>query len=466
MARDEKFTLQVLCASDEAIRVTPFKEGSVLESTVKTSRTCPFHRRLVADRAREIVGLLARANAGVPGLLPELVEASQAIWVDLLPAFLKEKLAEAVGRNLILHLDKPLLGIPWELLHDGDEFLGRRFRIGRLVTVDGHEGRSSPSRRMHAPLSVLIVADPSGDLPAAREEATEVAAILEDAPAVSSVTLLMGSVTTRAFRDALAKHDVLHYAGHAEARPEGGGPPHLRLSDGTVSASLMEQLRGRIDFPGLVFLNACGSADETTRLSAGNNPLQDTAGLASSFLVGGTRHVVGTLWEVRDEVGCRFATSFYRSLVQGGSIGAAMASARDALQEQHGADSLLWAAHLLYGDPTWRITGTSNLISDDFDVLDGLERKYRSELESADPAQRIMAAAMLLRLGDTSVAPTLGAELDLLATWMSGDATARQRRQAGLVVEALASAAGVSLSEDLPDMTDVRALYARLTGTD
>src|SRR5262252_542684 len=131
---EPKFTLQVLIQSPESIRVTPFKEGSVLESTIKTSRTCPFQPGLVAERAREVLALLAQANAGSRDLLPRLVAAGQAIYVDLLPAFLKEKLQEATARNLALHLDPPLLGIPWELLHDGDQFLGRRFRIGRLVS--------------------------------------------------------------------------------------------------------------------------------------------------------------------------------------------------------------------------------------------------------------------------------------------------------------------------------------------
>ena len=74
---EQKVTLQVLRQSDTTIRVTPFKEGSALESTIKTSRVCPFHSGLVADRAREILGLLARANLGVPGLLDDLVDESK-----------------------------------------------------------------------------------------------------------------------------------------------------------------------------------------------------------------------------------------------------------------------------------------------------------------------------------------------------------------------------------------------------
>ena len=465
-AARRKVTLQVLLQSEDTIRVTPFKEGSVLESTVKTSRTCPFHSRMVADRAREILGILARANAGAKGLLPELTAASQAIYVDLLPAFLKEKLAEAAGGNLVLHLDRPLLGIPWELLHDGDDFLGRRFRIGRLVTADGAE-RAPLRRGMVAPLSVLVVADPTGDLPAARDEALALGELLEDTASVGDVTLLMGGVTTRALRDALARHDVLHFAGHAETAD--GAAPRLRLSDGDFTGGMLEQLRGRVDFPGLVFLNGCGSADDTVGLARGALSGGAVTGLASSFLMCGVRHVVGTLWDVRDAVARQFATGFYTALGRGETIGAAMAAGQSTLVEAHGLESLLWADHLLYGDPTWSIEPRSNLLSDDFDVLDGLEAKYRSDLDAPEPTRRLLAATMLLRLGDRAAVGALGRDLELIGTWTGADATRQQRRQAALVIRAMAAAAGLEPdgdadpdSEALPDMAAVRALHARL----
>ncbi len=458
---DQKFTLQVLWQSEDAIRVTPFKQGSVLESTIKTSRTCPFHSQLVAERAQDILSILARANAGESGLLPELEAAGQAIYVDLLPAFLKEKLEEAAAPNLLLHLDRQLVGIPWELLHDGDAFLGRRFRIGRVVSMET-TATVAMQRSMRSPLSVLIVADPCGDLPAARTEAEELAEVLEASPSVRDVTTLMGRVTTRQLRDALGRHDVLHFAGHADARR---GAASLRLADGAFSAKLLDQLRGRIDFPGLVFLNGCGSADDTVKLSEGTDPLGAVSGIAASFLMSGVRHVVGTLWEVRDEVARAFALAFYQALGRGVAIGGATAAGQDAILERWGEDSLLWPAHLLYGDPTWSVDPPNENTLDDFAVLDGLEAKSRAELASADPATRLMAAAMLLRLGDHSVIPALGRDLDTLEAWLSRDAPQREQRLAAHVLQALAAAAGLQPSgppDQLPDTAAVRALFKRL----
>ncbi|MHC5211227.1 MAG: CHAT domain-containing protein [Planctomycetota bacterium] len=459
---EPKVTLQVLWQSADAIRVTPFKEGSALESTVKASRTCPFHSTLVAGRAREVLALLARANSGAKGLAQPLIEAGKAIYVDLLPAFLKEKLEEASAPNLLLHLDRQLLGIPWELLHDGDRFLGRRFRIGRLVSLEQTAHRPL-ERTMEPPLSALIVADPAGDLPAARQEGEALATMLEDSPLFGPVTLLCGHVTLRTLRDELSRHDVLHYAGHAESGPRNGGG--LRLADGLFTPALLDQLRGRVDVPGLVFLNGCASSDETLRLAADKRTPEGVAGLAGALLLCGARHVIGTLWDVRDEVARLVATSVYASLGQGGTIGAALAAARDAAIAAHGEDSLLWAGHVLYGDPTWRPRSAANAELDDFGVLDGLSDKYRHELLSDDGPTRLLAAAMLLRLGDRSVIPALGRELDTLCGWLSPNAPAQSQRRAALVVQALASAAGLAPAgppDALPDEAAVRALYARL----
>jgi hypothetical protein len=460
---EPKVVLQVLWQSEDSIRVTPFKEGSVVESTIKTSRTCHFHSGMVSERAREVLSILARANAGAMDLLPELVGAGQDIWTDLLPDVLREKFESAHSRNLVLHLDRQLLGIPWELLHDGDEFLGRRFRIGRLVSVDAARGDVMP-RSMTGPLDVLIIADPCGDLPAARREAAEVEAVLEQAACMGRVTVLSSKVSVRALRDELPKHDVLHFAGHAD-HMEGKGETRLRLCDGHLPVRMLDQLRGKVTFPGLVFLNACGSSDASQALAAGLDPLGQASGTAASFLMAGTRHVVATLWEVRDEVAREFALAFYQALGRGETVGASMESGRSAVTTRHGAERLLWAAHLLYGDPTWAAAPAANLNFDDFDVLDGLEARHREELMSADGPTRLRAAAMLLRLGDRTVGPALRRDLGLLEKWLSPHATRAETRQAAFVVRALASATGLAPAGDaetLPDAAAVRQLLDRL----
>jgi hypothetical protein len=187
--------------------------------------------------------------------------------------------------------------------------------------------------------------------------------------------------------------------------------------------------------------------------------------VAGALLLSGVRHVVGTLWEVRDEVARLCANNFYRELGRGATIGAALAASRAAIIAAHGEDSLLWADHVLYGDPTWRIATPANAEFEDFDVLDGLQARYRRELLSSDAGSRLVAAAMLLRLGDRSVIPALGRDLGELERWLAPDAAEREHRRAALVVQALATAAGLQPAgppDELPDAPAVRALYDRL----
>ncbi|HZM00835.1 MAG TPA: CHAT domain-containing protein, partial [Planctomycetota bacterium] len=189
------------------------------------------------------------------------------------------------------------------------------------------------------------------------------------------------------------------------------------------------------------------------------------SGLAGALLLGGTRHVVGTHWDVRDEVARRYALAVYGELQRGGTIGAALEAARAALVERWGEDSLLWAGWALYGDPTWRPEQPVNAELEDFSVLDGLEAKYRRDLLSAQADQRLMAAAMLLRLGDRTAVGALGRDLAHLLAWLEPDATQQQRQRAALVVQSLSSAAGLAPAGppgELPDASAVRALYDRL----
>ena len=64
--------------------------------------------------------------------------------------------------------------IPWELLHDGDNFLGIKHALGRSLRDAWDPGRSSPAAPAGDERRCLLVADPTGDLPSATEEAAAI----------------------------------------------------------------------------------------------------------------------------------------------------------------------------------------------------------------------------------------------------------------------------------------------------
>jgi CHAT domain-containing protein len=97
--------------------------------------------------------------------------------------------------------------------------------------------------------------------------------------------------------------------------------------------------------PALVFFNAC----ESGRLRQAVKPLRQldrSVGFAEAFLRGGVANFIGTWWPVSDTAASAFATTLYRDLAKGQSIGTALNASRGAVRALPSAD---WANYLHYG---------------------------------------------------------------------------------------------------------------------
>lgn len=148
---------------------------------------------------------------------------------------------------------------------------------------------------------VVLVADPTGDLPGARREADGVAGWL----AGRQLTRLTGSAVTRAaLSEALTTADLLHYAGHGRYAGFEGWESALPVHDGALGvADLL--LLPRV--PAAVVLSGC----ETGRAEGAG------LGLAHTLLVRGAEEVVAPVTPVDDTVAATFADHLYRALGAG-----------------------------------------------------------------------------------------------------------------------------------------------------
>ena len=72
----------------------------------------------------------------------DLVRVGGLIFSHLLTEPARRRLRQAAPTDLHLRLDEELIDVPWELCHDGDTFLGAKFRVGRQVIT----GRAIPKR--------------------------------------------------------------------------------------------------------------------------------------------------------------------------------------------------------------------------------------------------------------------------------------------------------------------------------
>ncbi|MFQ5859203.1 MAG: CHAT domain-containing protein, partial [Anaerolineae bacterium] len=324
---------------------TPTGSPSVLAGTVSV----PTGDRL------DVLAALERVVGSGPSPEPfkpdAVASAGRLMYSLFLPRTVQSFLRTWDG-PLTISTNDP--AIPWELLHDGQAFLGIKHAVGRRLI----SGRTPPRRavmRRKRP-TFLFIADPRGDLEGAAAEAQHLVATLSRRGFPCDL-LLAERASYLNVQEALGagRYDVIHYAGHARFGEDDAEESALELAqDRLLPASQIERvLRGAP----LLFLNACLS---------GRAGVQDTApapqtylgaaaeSLASAFIFGGARAFIGALWSVHDVGSRAFAATLYDRVLAGDPVGEALRATRRHLLQERPAEAT-WASFVLYGDPTYRL---------------------------------------------------------------------------------------------------------------
>lgn len=279
---------------------------------------------------------------------------------------IRQRLAGQRAKTLLLRLDESTANIPWELFADQEGLYALNRSIGRQLELVG-QVRQPPPKEADADyrLRVLIVANPTGDLPAVEMEARRILDALYGMKNVEiQLTALFGEEAEQRYVISLLseRFDVFHYAGHAIFRPERPSESGLLLTGGDVfTADMMWSLPTP---PGLVFFNACESAAiAEAKPSEGLLPDGDYVselplGSVSALLRAGTSNFVGTTWPVEDSVAAEMAIVCYAELAAGHSVGESLRRARLATIEELGYGHLSWSSYVLYGSPWNRLLST------------------------------------------------------------------------------------------------------------
>ncbi len=323
---------------------------AVARDTLLHKASTRFDERWVADAAGRLVAALDRGNRGrklTETVLAELRTIGEERYRALLPDSTRDDLAEVEGRALLLELDASLVAVPWELLHDGKQFLCRRFSVGRAVLTP-QPRRALGARKMTSPAKMLVLcSDSRGDLSAVADEGEAIVDALDNHPGI--VVRRVSDKPLDFVRRELKDFDVGHYAGHADYQPGDPEASGWHLSDGKLTARDVAELAGGRAMPYLVFANSCQSSHE------GNSWRTDEPGrvfgMANAFLLAGVRFYIGTQWEIVDAQSQVFARAFYVELARGKPIGTAVRRAREAVIVAEGEGGLGWASYVLYGDP-------------------------------------------------------------------------------------------------------------------
>jgi hypothetical protein len=259
-----------------------------------------------------------------------------------------------------LSLDESLVQYPWELMHDGSEFLCLKHRMGRFVNNSDSNPQLMDNVAWWDDLlkepSVLVIGADSPmqglpSLPNARREAEAIVEKLQNLGLGRGLRTLLGNDATRDNVVAALKdnhYQIIHFCGHAHFDAGKPGRSSLVLHDQVLDTNLIAA-SFRATRPFLCFINACESARPGS--------LTDTFNIydIGRALLGAGAYLVGSRWKLGDEVAIEFALTFYDSLVgQGRPIGEAVRLARveckKAFPEDYG-----WASYVFYGDPRVRL---------------------------------------------------------------------------------------------------------------
>jgi CHAT domain-containing protein len=197
-----------------------------------------------------------------------------------------------------------------------------RFDKGLLLAVSAFNGRHEP-------------------LPFTVEETKSLLRLYPKSDTLLGEETTWSALLGLAEASGLSSYAFLHVASHAFADGVSGRLSGLAMFDRDV---WVDELWDCAPFPALVTLSACSGSK--SRLYDGD----EQVGLAATFLAAGARHVVASLWPVKDEEAAGLMKTFYSYLLLGNSVSLALALAQRAAA-QNGKAVSHWAGFRCTGLP-------------------------------------------------------------------------------------------------------------------
>ena len=250
----------------------------------------------------------------------------------------------------IITTDPKALSLPWELLHDGQEFLAFQREppvavVRRLAAEQPLAARATFKK----PLRVLIVTARPTDAPEvdARTIAHEVLNVLQDQIAAGALDLeFLRPPTLERLKERLQDKKrpvhILHFDGHGEfgtipsllGDVKMAGQILFENADGTSAPIMGKTLTNLLNEAGvqLAVLNACQSA------TIGTNDVSGS--MAVELIRGGVKAVVAMSATVLAVSAAAYVRAFYGTLASGVSIQHAHEQAQHALRENPTRDPL------------------------------------------------------------------------------------------------------------------------------
>jgi hypothetical protein len=289
-----------------------------------------------------------------------LTEFGDRLGVLTLPENVRLALGRNSNRHLVVVHDAGASRVPWEALAIEGVFPSAQAGMShRYEAADLSVAKWLKAQQEDRVLRVLLVVNPTGDLPGAKEEGDRIQALFDRMQGRLEYQRLEGQQARkpellRCF--SAGRFDVVHYAGHAFFDQASRSRSGLLCADREVLSGA--DLARVSNLPQLMFFNACEAAKvrksgpEDTAPARSATQVFRNVSFAEALLRGGVANFIGTYWPVGDESAEAFAQTFYETLLQSAPLNTALLAARRKVRDLPSRD---WADYVFYGDPDFRV---------------------------------------------------------------------------------------------------------------
>lgn len=291
---------------------------------------------------------------------------STELYDALIPRYIGDLLKQINPEYLIIVPHSYLHSVPFEVIHDGDNYWGLEYSMSTTFSLD--LARICVEKRKNAkPVekpSLLIIKDPTLDLGQYADlELRNVKKFMEkNGISFSGPPIENEHATQKSVLSALKneKFDIMHYIGHAFFAGKDPIQSSLQLHSSDCPSCNTRRMGGKhkSDFLSaneiihgvkfkrtpIVYLSACET--KVAHVQHGD----EMYGLVRALMYAGATSLILSYWGMANKVGPIFAGEFYSQLFDGLSVATALRNARRKIKKSNFSITD-WGILSLHGDP-------------------------------------------------------------------------------------------------------------------
>lgn len=348
------------------------------------------------EDAGKVMSMMGSPDHPPARLLADMQHIGRSLFEILFNPETRSLLKDQGLNYLALSVDEQLIRVPWELLHDGEEFLCLRYAVGIIPGARQERfeiTEKNPSKTLHA----LVMAPSSSCSSLAYHEGVAVINKLYlRRDAINSVLKVM-DIELKFADENIGKFEIIHFLGHANYNAYDQSGSGWSFKGGIFSTGNIRALGKDRAAPAFVFSDTMqyGKQEEWPL----NNFFKPEGfAIANAFLLAGTGNYAETFWRVPDEARLLFVREFYAFAVEGFPLGEALRLSRLKMIEAYGRPSLSWANCRFYGNPAISLFEKERLLSAPVKKSDELKKEAQSLLPNIGSIKRVAVRTCLFLL--------------------------------------------------------------------